>query len=73
MRNDDYVTLIKRGLLRGYRCQIDGTDFIESDLISLRECYLQCRTHVLRLIREQDGENIQNRPLRERQDWFLMG
>ncbi|PQO27390.1 hypothetical protein C5Y96_17775 [Blastopirellula marina] len=68
---DRFITPIKRGLRRGYRCLIDWTEFIESDLISREECKQQCRAHIARMIREQDGDSVQNRTLSARQDLWL--
>ena len=68
---DQFMSLVSRGLIRGFRSLIDGAEFLESEQVTRREAEQLCRQHVARLVEQQDrelyGELRPDRKLDDRQ------
>lgn len=56
MNLDSFVSIVSRGLQRGFRCLISGREFLESEQVTRAEAERLCREHVASVIYSQDGE-----------------
>ena len=57
-------------LPNGYRCLIDGRNFLRTKLASKDVCRLQAESHVRCLLQNQDGGLPQQRTLGERRNLY---
>lgn len=63
MNLNEFVSIVSRGLQRGFRCLIDGREFLESEQVTRAEAERLCRQHVAALVDQQDTVMEDDKPV----------